>query len=104
LVSYFGEDKGEPCETCTACTDSQHPISLPRSTPEELDAGALSIISEMTGMSLVQLRTPRQLARFLCGITSPAASRARLQRHDHFAALAQYPFQIVLEAVELQGG
>ncbi len=104
LVSYFGEDKGEPCETCTACTDSQHPISLPRSTPEELDAGALSIISEMTGMSLVQLRTPRQLARFLCGITSPAASRARLQRHDHFAALAQYPFQLVLEAVELQGG
>ena len=46
------------------------------------------------------LRQPRQLARFLCGITSPAAARERLSRHDHFGMLAEVPFQTVLTQAE----
>jgi ATP-dependent DNA helicase RecQ len=42
------------------------------------------------------LRTARQLARFLCGIGSPATSRERLQRHEYFGHLAQVPFPDVL--------
>ena len=46
------------------------------------------------------LRSPRQLARFLCGINSPAATGARLGRHGHFAHLTHLPFQDVLALTE----
>jgi ATP-dependent DNA helicase RecQ len=39
----------------------------------------------------------RQQARFLCGITSPAASRARLSRDPLFGVLAERRFAEVLE-------
>jgi ATP-dependent DNA helicase RecQ len=44
------------------------------------------------------LTTPRQLARFLCGITSPRASRARLARHPSFGSQMGAPFSEVLAA------
>ena len=37
------------------------------------------------------LATPRQLARFLCGITSPAATRAKLQKGPLFGAWRRCP-------------
>jgi ATP-dependent DNA helicase RecQ len=46
------------------------------------------------------LRTPRQLARFLCGLTSPATSRERLGRHAAFGLLASVPFAAVLTRAE----
>jgi ATP-dependent DNA helicase RecQ len=46
------------------------------------------------------LKTPRQLARFLCGITSPAVTRARLGRHDAFGLLESRPFAEVLFLAE----
>ena len=48
----------------------------------------------------VPLRQPRQLTRFLCGLSSPAATRARLSRHDHYGVLETVPFQTVLAQVE----
>jgi ATP-dependent DNA helicase RecQ len=39
------------------------------------------------------------LARFLCGITSPAVTRARLGRHADFGALSEFPFQKILEMI-----
>jgi len=41
------------------------------------------------------------VTRFLCGLTSPAASRARLGRHEAFACLERLPFAEVLEQVEV---
>ena len=46
------------------------------------------------------LRTPRQLARFLCGITSPATSRERLTRTGAFGMLDKVPFADVLAQTE----
>ena len=46
------------------------------------------------------LRSPRQLARFLCGITSPATSRERLTRNDAFGMLDKVPFADVLAQTE----
>jgi ATP-dependent DNA helicase RecQ len=43
-----------------------------------------------------ELGTPRQLARFLCGMSSPASTRARLGRHDAFGMLAELPFASVM--------
>jgi ATP-dependent DNA helicase RecQ len=46
------------------------------------------------------LKTPRQLARFLCGMASPAATRARLTRHAAFGLLVELPFAEVLIIAE----
>jgi ATP-dependent DNA helicase RecQ len=43
---------------------------------------------------------PRQLTRFLCGLTSPSASRAKLAMHASFGALSDVPFFQVLTFVE----
>jgi ATP-dependent DNA helicase RecQ len=38
------------------------------------------------------LGTPRQLARFLCGMSSPASTRARLYLNDAYGLLSDLPF------------
>jgi ATP-dependent DNA helicase RecQ len=42
------------------------------------------------------LGEPRQAARFLCGLTSPALTRARLVRHELFGSLEEIRFQTIL--------
>ena len=49
------------------------------------------------------LRQPRQLARFLCGISSPATTRERLNRDDRFGLLEEVPFLTVLAQAESMG-
>jgi len=46
------------------------------------------------------LASPRQMARFLCGLTSPAASRAKLGKNPLFGALADLPFERVMALAE----
>jgi ATP-dependent DNA helicase RecQ len=42
----------------------------------------------------------RQVARFLCGISSPALSTAKLTRHPLFGSATHMPFGKVIAAVE----
>jgi ATP-dependent DNA helicase RecQ len=49
---------------------------------------------------LPALRHPRQLARFLCGISSPATQRDRLTKHACFGLLSEAPFDTVLAQAE----
>ena len=60
----------------------------------------MSIIDQVHRENQSALRQPRQLARFLCGLSSPATTRARLQRHEHFGLLEEVPFLDVLTHVE----
>jgi ATP-dependent DNA helicase RecQ len=46
------------------------------------------------------LRTPRQLTRYLCGITSPATTRERITRQNEFGLLERVPFADVLTQAE----
>ena len=46
------------------------------------------------------LVAPRQEARFLCGLSSPATTRARLGRHPLFGGLADVPFERILAMAE----
>jgi ATP-dependent DNA helicase RecQ len=49
------------------------------------------------------LANPRQLARFLCGLSSPATSHARLTKDPRFGALADVPFRVVMDLVQACG-
>ena len=42
----------------------------------------------------------RQMARFFCGISSPALTTAKLTRHPRFGSAAEAPFGQVLESVK----
>jgi ATP-dependent DNA helicase RecQ len=95
LVGYFGETREQPCGHCTHCLDGK-PQRLPETEPLrpiEVDRHALATLQ---GAQPDALGRPRQLARFLCGITSPATSRAKLTRDPLFGALAERRFADVL--------
>jgi ATP-dependent DNA helicase RecQ len=99
VTEHFGERLGEPCGHCDRCRGVK-PTSIPRSAIDEIDPERLEIIQALRAERHACLKGSRQLARFLCGISSPAVTRARLSRHDAFGLLENHPFEDVLTMVE----
>ena len=59
-----------------------------------------SSIRELIAEGHDALKSPRQITRFLCGITSPATTRARLRQHEMFGAYGHSRFQTTLDFVQ----
>jgi ATP-dependent DNA helicase RecQ len=94
LVGYFGEQLPAPCGHCTFClTGERQHVSNSAVEPIGLHRRD---VAELAAEHEAALGSPRQQARFLCGLTSPATTRARLTRHPLFGALAQHRFVEVL--------
>ncbi len=95
LTKHFGETLPQPCGHCDRCRGhSAKAIKRPkirRVTNDEI-AAVRTLVDEKHAA----LNTSRQLAKFLCGMASPAATRARLTRNNAFALLADLPFADVL--------
>ena len=68
---------------------------IPPFTDEDAEEVQALIFEE-----LPQLGTPRQLTRFLCGLSSPATSRAKLTKRPEFGRYTATPFRLVLGFVE----
>jgi len=98
LLGYFGEDLGRDCGHCEWCLSGANDI-IERSTGEVSELH-YQTIAELVAQGHEALGTPRQLARFLCGLTSPATSRARLSKLDSFGLLSHVPFSDVLSTLE----
>jgi ATP-dependent DNA helicase RecQ len=96
LVGYFGETRPEPCGHCKFCLTgkAQRVPELEAAPTIAVDRTALKELAEAHPEALA---TPRQRARFLCGLTSPATTRAKLSRHTLFGALADQRFADVLD-------
>lgn len=99
LLAYFGESMAGPCGHCGGCK-GEVAHSLPTSPVPEITATDLAAIDSLRKEGHAALRSKRALARFLCGITSPATTRDRLTRHDAFGMLESVPFASVLEHLE----
>ena len=97
LVGYFGERRAEPCGHCSHCLDGS-PKRLPEPVPRpEIDALVDSVaLVALASAKPDAVGAPRQQARFLCGIASPATSRAKLTRESLFGVLAEHRFADVL--------
>ena len=97
LVGYFGEARTEPCGHCSFCLGGEA-----QELPETAAPAAIEAVVDDRALSVLAaghpeaLGAPRQRARFLCGITSPATSRAKLGRDPLFGALADRRFAEVL--------
>ena len=101
LLAYFGEDR-PACGHCGPCEGIPHRPLPPAShrLPAESDVEPLG---RLRAEGHAALAAPRQLARFLCGIASPATTRARLRSHAMFGTFESAPFHDVLSFVEEHG-
>lgn len=89
----------KPCGHCGAC-EGAAPQPLPAAPVPDITASDLAAIQSLRAEGHAALRSKRALARFLCGLTSPATTRDRLTRDDAFGMLESIPFSRVLEHLE----
>ena len=99
LTKHFGEKLSGPCGHCDRCRGvPARTIKRPKS--RRITQDDIAAVRKLVDEKHAALKTPRQLARFLCGMASPAATRARLTRNSAFALLADLPFSEVLVIAE----
>jgi ATP-dependent DNA helicase RecQ len=104
LVGYFGEALAKRCGRCSACLGRSFTKKLPVSQPEELSLEELERIQSLVDEKRPALSTPERLARFLCGIYSPAMMRFRLYGHRDWGMLERLPYDDVLAIAKAQHG
>ncbi|MCC5846579.1 MAG: RecQ family ATP-dependent DNA helicase [Verrucomicrobia bacterium] len=97
VLSYFGEELTGDCGHCDRCLGIAQPREL-RRQENGLTEAEMRLIQEWASRKQPALREPRQLARFFCGITSPATTKAKLTRDPDFGRLAHRGFAAVARA------
>lgn len=100
LVRYFGEERAEPCGHCSFCRTGKAAV-MPDCSAETPLSEVLSLaeVNALADSHPDALGMPRQRAKFLCGLSSPTLSKAKLTRHRLFAVAEEYPFEDVLDLV-----
>lgn len=95
LMQYFGEASAQSCGICNHCRSNQlAQVEMP--VTATLTPVQQTVIANLQHEGHAALRQPRQLARFLCGLPSPATNRSTLKSHPAFGALAEVSFPVVL--------
>ena len=90
-----------PCGHCTFCLTGSAQILEPFTPPEPLERA----VSQQQLRALIlehatELGTPRRRAKFLCGLSSPSFTKAKLARHGLFGVAEAYRFEEVLAYCE----
>jgi ATP-dependent DNA helicase RecQ len=101
LVGYFGETRKKPCGHCTTCLTKARQ-QLPPPTRRGIDL-AESEVGELLQKCPLELRAPRQLAKILCGLSSPSFTKQKLTREKLYGSLEQYRFADVVAWCEQVG-
>ncbi len=100
LASHFGEQREAPCGHCSWCLQGKTPVPARRSML--MDENVWQLACDLQQQQKEVLDSPRLLARFLCGITSPRLSRAKLSSHALFGSLEKVPFSTLMARAEQQ--
>lgn len=99
LAAHFGETLAAPCGHCSGCLEPAPPS--PERGQARIPPGLAGELAPLLAEQAGVLGSTRAIARFLCGVTSPKLSRAKLSGHPRFGALAEVPFgQVVAWAGE----
>ncbi|MGB2186021.1 MAG: RecQ family ATP-dependent DNA helicase [Akkermansiaceae bacterium] len=104
LLSYFGETLAQPCGHCSSCAGDKRSRKLPESMVVDVSLEELEQIQEVVAQKRAALASPERLARFLCGIHSPAMMRYRLYNRPEWGMLERLPYQEVLGYTRAQFG
>ena len=98
LVGYFGETREAPCGHCTWCATSHAQVLPPEHAQEPLPFGLdVTAFRALRRANPEALAEPRQSARFLCGLSSPAITRSKLSRNPLFGVWEDRRFADVLD-------
>jgi len=101
VLAYFGESHGN-CGHCGFC-EGIAKQSLPPARYILPDQMNVEKLQQVRSENPEVLAASRQLARFLCGISSPMSTRARLRNHSMFGIYKSVPFHKVLAFVKNVG-
>lgn len=99
LGAHFGESDLQPCGHCSFCR-GQKTLDLPPRAKTGVDERRWKEVEAIRAEKAEYLAEPRALARFLCGMTTPRSSRAKLGAHPLFGVYSEVPFAAVLERIE----
>jgi ATP-dependent DNA helicase RecQ len=100
LGAHFDAPLEKPCGHCSHCLSGR--TTLPPRAEVPVDERVIAELESLRADHPV-LADPRSAARFLCGLTSPRLTRAKLARHPLFGRLADAPFPKVLARLEGPG-
>lgn len=95
LCQHFGEQRDMPCGHCTWCLNGRTAAQLTQATITPIDDRLLVQARDLARKHPQALADATLLARFLCGVSSPALAKAKLSSHALFGALADVPLQEV---------
>jgi ATP-dependent DNA helicase RecQ len=99
LAKHFGVAAPSACGVCDICLGGK-PIRWREVTLPAIPALEWQQMLDLRAENHASLGTPRQLARFFCGISSPAAYQAKLQSRDEFGLWQSRDFLDVLAMLE----
>ena len=100
LSDYFGVKSQAPCGVCDLCCGGK-PLRMPDRPTAPMPAEEWSAMLALRDEHHAALGTPLQLARYLCGIHSPAAYQARLQNRSLFGMWQNHRFTTILQMLEV---
>jgi ATP-dependent DNA helicase RecQ len=107
LGAHFGEPLSKPCGHCSWCrnrTAARPSASRASNTDGKVEPSLWPQVNALMKENRETLASAVAVTRFLCGVTSPRLSRAKLTGHPLFGKLADVPFQKVLQQVEQRAG
>lgn len=101
LIGYFGEKRKKNCGHCSFClTKVTSKIASGESLAELSSVISVEQIAGLRARYSGLLNGARPMARFLCGLTGPAFSKAKVMKDPLFGSLANYRFAKVLDFVD----
>lgn len=102
LLAHFGEEmQDQNCGHCHFCRTGEPATrtTLPATPIKPFTDEDSEDIRALIFEENAPLASPRSLTRYLCGLTSPATTRAKLTKRPEFGRWAGVPFRRVLEQV-----
>ncbi len=96
LAAHFGDVLTNPCGHCSWCLDGKA-VEITERSPSDIDEKLFQKARALQQENAPILSDPRTLVHFLCGISSPSLSRARLTKHELFGALGHVPFKQLMD-------
>ena len=98
LLNYFGEQLPGKCGHCSCCLKGANQnISRKVHNTHLLDQSLLNDLHNLQAEFPQALATPRQISRFLCGLTSPMLTKHKLSKHALFGKAADTSFGRVMD-------
>jgi ATP-dependent DNA helicase RecQ len=99
LSTHFGQPMNEACGTCSFCI-GEGPYSLPEVSKAGVGDEIIEKAKKLIESNPQVLNNPRTVARVLCGLTSPALTKARLSKHADFGICSEVSFGIVMDEMK----